>query len=93
LLKRHFKDKLDSARTALEEKKQAGEAAKTSLEALVKEKMDETKASVAEWKEKRDTKKLKKRAERAEKYAEAVVDVALYSALEAEKAILAAVAA
>ena len=55
--------------------------------------MDETKASVAEWKEKRDTKKLEKRVERAEKYAEAIVDVALYSALEAEKAILAAVAA
>ena len=49
--------------------------------------------SVTEWKEKRDTKKLEKRAERAEKYAEAVVEVALYSALEAEKAILAAVAA
>ena len=88
-----IKGKLDIVKGALEEKKQAGEAARAGIEALVKEKVDETKASVAEWKEKRDTKKLEKRAERAEKYAEAIVDVALYSALEAEKAILAAVAA
>lgn len=88
-----IKEKLEASKAVIEEKKQAGEAAKEKLEALIQEKLKESKDSVAEWKEKHDIKKLEKRAQRAEKYADACVDVALYSFLEAEKAILAAVTA
>ena len=88
-----IKGKLDASKAVLEEKKHTAQAAKEKIADLLQEKMKESKDSVAEWKEKRDTKKLEKRAERAEKHAEACVDVALYSFLEAEKAILTAVSA
>lgn len=67
--------------------------AKARLEELVEDKKDETQAAVAEWKANRNRKNLEKRAERAQKYAEACIAAALYSAEEAEVAILEAVAA
>ena len=63
------------------------------LEELAEDKKTETEAAVAEWKSNRDHKKLEKRAERAEKYADACVEMALSSVVEAEVAILEAVAA
>ena len=82
--------KIKAAREALEEKKQDAAAAKEKLEELFEDKKAETQAAVAEWRTNRDRKKLEKRAERAEKNAEASIAVALYSAEEAEVAILAA---
>ena len=85
--------KLKAAKETLEAKKQDAAAAKARLKELVEAKKTETTALVAEWKANRDRKKLEKRAERAEKYAEASMEVALFSAAEAEEAILEAVAA
>ena len=85
--------KLKSAKETLDAKKQEAAAAKAGMEEFVEAKKAETQAGVAEWKANRDRKKLEKRAERAEKYAEACMEVALFSAAEAEEAILEAVAA
>jgi DNA anti-recombination protein RmuC len=85
--------KLDTAKATLATQKEEVTAAKARLQEFVEEMKTDTKASVAEWKAKHDHKKLEKRAERAEKYAETLVDVTLYSALESEKAILDAIAA
>jgi tRNA G10 N-methylase Trm11 len=85
--------KLKAAKETLEAKRQDAAAAKARLKELVEAKKTETTALVAEWKANRDRKKLEKRAERARKYAEACMEVALFSAAEAEEAILVAVAA
>jgi len=85
--------KLNAAKETLEEKKQEAAAAEARLEGLIEDKKAETEAAVTEWKTNHDRKKLKKRAERAEKYADACVEIALSSAVEAEIAILEAVAA
>jgi len=85
--------KLDAAKATLATQKEAAATAKARLRELVEEKKEDTKDLVTEWKAKHDRKKLEKRAERAEEYAETLVDVALYSALEAEEAILDAIAA
>ena len=85
--------KLKAAKETLEAKKQEAAAAKARMEEFVEAKKAETQAAVAEWKANRDHKKLEKRAERARKYAEACMEVALFSAAEAEEAILEAVAA
>jgi glutamate synthase domain-containing protein 1 len=85
--------KLDAAKATLATQKEAAATAKARLRELVEEKKEDTKDLVTEWKAKHDRKKLEKRAERAEKYAETLVDVTLYSALESEKAILDAIAA
>ncbi|MDH3990908.1 MAG: hypothetical protein OEV34_17375 [Gammaproteobacteria bacterium] len=85
--------KLDATKATLATQKEEADAAKARLRELVEEKQKDTKALVAGWKAKHDHKMLEKRAERAEKYAETLVDVTLYSALEAEEAILDAIAA
>jgi len=85
--------KLNAAKETLEAKKQAVVAAKARLTELVEAKKTETKAAVAEWKANHDRKKLEKRAERAEKYADDCIEVANFSATEAQVAILEAVAA
>lgn len=85
--------KLNAAKETLESKKQAAMAAKDRLAELVEAKKTETKAAVAEWKANHDRKKLDKHAERAEKYADDCIEVALFSAAEAQVAILEAVAA
>jgi heme-binding NEAT domain protein len=84
---------LKAAKETLEEKKQETADATARLKELVEDKKTETETAVAEWKSNRDLKKLEKRAERAEKYAEACVEMALSSVVEAEVAILEAVAA
>jgi glutamate synthase domain-containing protein 1 len=88
-----IQSKLDAAKATLATQKEAAATAKARLRELVEEKKEDTKDLVTEWKAKHDRKKLEKRAERAEKYAETLVDVTLYSALEAEEAILDAIAA
>ena len=85
--------RLKTAKEALEEKKQEAAVAKARLEEFVEDKKAETQDAVAGWKANRDRKKLQKRAERAQKYAEACIAVALFSAEEAEVAILEAVVA
>jgi hypothetical protein len=85
--------KLDGAKTTLATQKEEAAAAKARLREFVEEKKEDTKDLVTEWKEKHDRKKLDKRADRAERYAETLVDVTLYSALEAEEAILDAIVA
>jgi hypothetical protein len=87
------KAKLSAAKEAVDAKKQDVSAAKARLEELVETKKSETKAAVAEWKTNHDLKKLEKRAERAEKDAEASVEVASFYTVEAQVAILEAVAA
>jgi hypothetical protein len=82
-----------AAKETFETTKQEATAAKMRLEELVEARKAETKAAVAEWKANHDRKKLEKRAERAEKYAETCIEVALFSAAEAQVAILEAVAA
>ncbi|MFT5730493.1 MAG: hypothetical protein ACI8PB_004677 [Desulforhopalus sp.] len=85
--------KLTVAKETVEEKKQEAAATKTRLETLIDEKKAETETAVAEWQTNRDRKKLEKRAERAEKYADVCVEMVLSAALQAEVAILEAVAA
>ena len=85
--------KLNAAKETLHAKKQEAAAAKTRLEAFAEDKKTETKAAVEEWKANHDRKKLEKRAERAEKYADTCIDVANFSAAEAQVAILEAVSA
>ncbi len=85
--------KLNAAKSALDTRKQEIAAIKTSIETYVDDRKAESKAAVAEWKANKDRKKLEKRAERAEKYAEACIEVTLFSAGEAEVAIMEAVAA
>ena len=88
-----IKTKLNAAKETLEAKKQEAAAAKARLDDLVEARKTETKAAVAEWKANHDRKKLEKRAERAEKYADDCIEVALFSAEEAQVAILEAVTA
>ncbi len=85
--------KLNAAKETLDVKKLGAAAAKAKMEEFVEAKKAETHAAVAGWKANRDRKKLDKRAERAEKYADACIEVALFSAAEAQVAILEAVAA
>ena len=85
--------KVDAAKATLATQKEAAAAAKARLRELVEEKKEETKDLVTEWKAKHDHEKLEKRAKRAQKHAETLVDVTLFSALEAEEAILDAIAA
>ena len=88
-----IKTKLNAAKETLEAKKHEAAAAKARLDDLVEARKTETKAAVAEWKANHDRKKLEKRAERAEKYADNCIEVALFSAEEAQLAILEAVTA
>ena len=81
------------AKTALKEKKQKIDASKAKFEELIEAKKEESVAAVAEWKAKRNQQKLEKRVERAEQYADACVTLAMYSAAEAELAILEAITA
>ena len=85
--------KLSDTKAVLEEKKQTCADAKKRLQELVEDKKTETKEAIADWKATLNSKKLQMRAERTKKYAESCVEIALYAALEAEKAILEAVAA
>ncbi len=56
------------------------------MQELVEDKKTETKEAIADWKATLNSKKLQMRAERTKKYAESCVEIALYAALEAEKA-------
>lgn len=85
--------KLTAAKETVEGKKQEAAAAKTRLEGLIEEKKTETETAVAEWRTNRDRKKLEKRAERAEQYADVCVEMVQSAAMQAEVAILEAVAA
>ena len=85
--------KLIAAKAALKANKKECVDAKDRVKGFIEEKKVETKETVADWKAKLNTKKLEARAERAKKHAESRVEVALYAALEAEEAILEAVAA
>lgn len=87
------KAKLSAAKEAMKEKKQEASAAGKKIEEYAKTKMEETEATVSEWKMSHNLKKLEKRAERAGEHAESSVDLALYYAAEAQVAILEAVAA
>ena len=85
--------KLTAAKESVEGKKQEAAAAKARLEGLIEEKKTETETAVAEWRTNRDRKKLEKRAERAEQYADVCVEMVQSAAMQAEVAILEAVAA
>ena len=85
--------KLRAAKENVAAKKQEACAAKEKVEELIEAKKAETTEAVADWKANHHLKKLEKRAEHAEKYAEACIVLARYYAVEADVAILEAVAA
>jgi hypothetical protein len=88
-----LRGKLDEARAGLQAQKAHIEQTRSNLQAWAKQKIAETKETVAQWQAKRDVQKLNSRADRAEEYAIAAVAFAAAMIDEAETAVLDAVVA
>ena len=80
--------KLEEAKAKMKASKQEFDAAKARAEVLIEEKKEELDSRVTQWKADREHDKLANRARRAEEYAEACIELAVASAVEADGAIL-----
>jgi hypothetical protein len=85
--------KLEEARQRMQKQKEKLEQVRSNLKTRAQEKIAETKASIASWKEQHDLAKLHARADHSEKHATDAIEFAAYALDEAEEAILDAVVA
>ncbi|WP_211827186.1 hypothetical protein [Kistimonas asteriae] len=85
--------KLEDARVKVQAKKQEADVARERLKTLIEVQTGDIKAQVAQWKANHEHDKLVKHADRAEDYAGVCIELAMAAAVEAEEAVLQAIAA